>query len=79
MKVGDLVIEKRSDWPGEPPRIGIVMEMYGPEEESEVGWVLWNGNFDWEVVYQEEVEPYVGQNLTASTLDKSSERDTLST
>ena len=67
MQVGDLVIEKFATQ-RRKKRIGVIVGVNPTYDDGSInehgGWVLWNGNFDWEFVYEWDIEIHNGQKLS---------------
>ena len=57
MKVGDLVVLDTLDSCDVPNgTVGVIVEWDEAEETLPAsGWVRWHGNFDWSIVYSDQV------------------------
>jgi len=61
MKVGDLVREIRGQitelGSDEGEKVGVLVEWDVEEEQlPAAGWVKWHGDFDWSIVYADDIE-----------------------
>ena len=56
MKAGDLV-KDAAVWEVTELRLGLLMEWDVKKDSTPAaGWVLWQGQYDWEIVYEEDIE-----------------------
>ena len=56
MKAGDLVKDS-AVWEVPELRLGLLMEWDVKKDSTPAaGWVLWQGQYDWEIVYEDDIE-----------------------
>ncbi len=57
MKAGDLVKPIGCVPPQNRFKVGLVMEWDAETEQAPAaGWVLWQGQYDWDIVYEGDIE-----------------------
>ena len=59
MKAGDLVKPKWGTPLDDPerPKLGLLMEWDVTTDQSPAaGWVKWNGEYSWDIVYEDDLE-----------------------